>query len=48
MCSACSEYEKQSKKIDHLLHDYMANNPVENDNVEENESLKEKIIHHIH
>jgi hypothetical protein len=47
MCSACTEYEKQSKKIDRLLHDYIGNDPAENNSLEEDESLKQKIIHHI-
>lgn len=41
MCDACTSYEKQSKKIDELLHNHTRS---EHGQVIHNSELKEKII----
>ena len=47
MCDACTAYEKQSKKIDELLHHHIHDTGMEHTVVLKNESLKEKIINNI-
>ena len=47
MCDACTEYEKQSRKIDELLHKHIQDDSLENTAVISNEALKEKIINSI-
>ncbi|MEO6188161.1 MAG: hypothetical protein ABIO82_00115 [Ginsengibacter sp.] len=44
MCSACSAYEKQSKKMDELFHKHIINDGTEISGSIQNEDLKEKII----
>lgn len=47
MCDACTAYEKQSRKIDELLHKHIHDDSFENATVLSNEALKEKIINYI-
>lgn len=44
MCSACTTYEKQSKKLDELFHKHINNDGAEISGVIQNEDLKKKII----
>ncbi len=44
MCSACSAYEKQSKRIDELFHKHIINDGTEISGSFQNEDLKERII----
>ena len=46
MCDACTAYEKQSKKIDELLHNHIHSDP-ERGEVIHNNDLKEKIINEL-
>ena len=43
MCDACTAYEKQSKKIDELLHNHIHSDPDRGEVIHNNE-LKKKII----
>lgn len=47
MCDACNAYEKESRKIDDLLHKHIHDDSFENKAVLSNETLKEKIINNI-
>ncbi len=47
MCSACTAYEKQSKKMDRLFHKHIHNDGTEMTGEVQNEDLKEKIINMI-
>lgn len=47
MCDACTAYEKQSRKIDELLHKHIHADRFENKVALNNEPLKEKIINNI-
>lgn len=44
MCSACTAYEKQSKKMDELFHNHIINDGAEISDITQNQNLKEKII----
>lgn len=44
MCSACTAYEKQSKKMDELFHKHIQNDSGEISGDAQNISLKEKIM----
>lgn len=48
MCDACTAYEKQSRKIDELLHKHIHDASPDNAAILKNEALKEKIINSIH
>ena len=48
MCDACTAYEKQSRKIDELLHKHIHGVSIDNTAILTNETLKEKIINNIH
>ena len=48
MCDACTAYEKQSRKIDELLHKHIHDVSIDNTAILTNETLKEKIINNIH
>lgn len=47
MCDACTAYEKQSKKIDELLHNHVHDTGMEHTVILKNEPLKEQIINNI-
>ncbi len=47
MCDACTAYEKQSKKIDELLHGHIHDTGIDKMAILSNEPLKEKIISNI-
>ena len=47
MCDACTTYEKQSKKIDELLHGHIHDAIIDKTAILNNEVLKEKIINNI-
>ena len=47
MCDACTAYEKQSRKIDELLHGHIHDASIDNTAILNNEALKEKIINNI-
>jgi hypothetical protein len=47
MCDACSAYEKQSRKIDELLHKHIHDGSIDNSAIINNEALKEKIINNL-
>lgn len=47
MCDACTEYEKQSKKIDELLHEHIHDHSNDKAPILHNEALKEKIIRNL-
>jgi hypothetical protein len=47
MCDACTAYEKQSKKIDELLHGYIHGTGIDKAAILDNEALKEKIINNV-
>ncbi len=47
MCDACTEYEKQSRKIDELLHKHIHDASIDNSAILNNEPLKQKIINNI-
>lgn len=47
MCDACTAYEKQSKKIDELLHGHFHGADIDKPAMLSNEALKEKIINNI-
>ncbi len=47
MCDACTAYEKQSRKIDELLHKHIHTGHTDDMAVVTNEALKEKIINKI-
>ena len=44
MCSACTAYEKQSKKIDEIFHKQIIGDGKEIPDIIQNEDLKKKII----
>jgi hypothetical protein len=44
MCSACTAYEKQSKKMDELFHKQINNDDAEITAAVENKDLKEKVL----
>ena len=44
MCSACTAYEKQSKKMDELFHKHIINDGAKISDITQNQNLKEKII----
>lgn len=44
MCSACTAYEKQSKKIDELFHKHIINDGAVSRDTAENKDLKEKVL----
>ena len=44
MCDVCTRYEKQSKKIDDLLHRYIHDSLGEHPAPIQNEALKERIV----
>ena len=44
MCEACTAYEKQSRKMDELLHHHIHDTGMELAVPLQNEALKEKII----
>ena len=44
MCSACTAYEKQSKKIDEIFHKQIIGDGKEIPGIIQNEDLKKKII----
>ena len=46
MCSACTTYENQSKKLDKLFHKHLNNDGVEIP-ITHNEGLKKKILNDI-
>ena len=48
MCDACIAYEKQSRKIDELLHKHIHDVNIDSAAILSNETLKEKIINNIH
>lgn len=47
MCSACTAYEKQSKKMDDLFHKHINNDGAEISGPTQNEGLKIKIINNL-
>lgn len=47
MCDACTAYEKQSRKIDELLHKHIHDVGIDNTAILTNEALKGKIINNI-
>jgi len=47
MCDACTAYEKQSKKIDELLHNHIHDTDMEHTTILKNETLKEQIINNL-
>ena len=47
MCDACTAYEKQSRKIDELLHKHVHNTGIKHTVILKNETLKEQIIKNI-
>lgn len=47
MCDACTAYEKQSRKINELLHKHFHSVSIDNTVILTNEALKEKIMNNI-
>ncbi|MDP4284017.1 MAG: hypothetical protein Q8891_06310 [Bacteroidota bacterium] len=44
MCNACTTYEKQSKKMDEILHKHIHDDSTDSSGIIQNEELKEKIL----
>lgn len=44
MCSACTAYEKQSKKMDELFHKHISSDDTQKSDDIRNEDLKKKIM----